>query len=153
MAAMQVAESLPGGQARDVPREPPPEQGSGFRCLSARLCALRPDDSSSARTEIHLLFDQLISENYGEVGGVAPEVGGLLGREDSGHACSLRPHPQRPGLAALAGLSWPLLASLGTASHYLVPGMPAPSNCGSLCPPLSGRPRSAWQTRHLSKRH
>ncbi|KAM8945069.1 HEAT repeat-containing protein 6 isoform 2-T2 [Lycaon pictus] len=74
MAAVQVAGSLPGEPTREVPREPPPpEQSSGFRCLSARLCALRPDDSSSARTEIHLLFDQLISENYSEGGGVAPE--------------------------------------------------------------------------------
>uniref|UniRef100_A0A8C0JS42 HEAT repeat containing 6 n=1 Tax=Canis lupus dingo TaxID=286419 RepID=A0A8C0JS42_CANLU len=70
MAAVQVAGSLPGEPTREVPREsPPPEQSSGFRCLSARLCALRPDDSSSARTEIHLLFDQLISENYSEGGG------------------------------------------------------------------------------------
>ncbi|XP_058416401.1 HEAT repeat-containing protein 6 isoform X2 [Diceros bicornis minor] len=69
MAAVQVAGSLPGGP----PREAPPEQGNGFSCLSARLRALRPDDSSSARTEIHLLFDQLISENYSEGGGVAPE--------------------------------------------------------------------------------
>uniref|UniRef100_A0A8I3RW82 HEAT repeat-containing protein 6 n=1 Tax=Canis lupus familiaris TaxID=9615 RepID=A0A8I3RW82_CANLF len=72
MAAVQVAG--PPGPTREVPREsPPPEQSSGFRCLSARLCALRPDDSSSARTEIHLLFDQLISENYSEGGGVTPE--------------------------------------------------------------------------------
>ncbi|XP_059004351.1 HEAT repeat-containing protein 6 isoform X2 [Mustela lutreola] len=69
MAAVQVA----GSPGREVSREPPPERSSGFRCLSARLCALRPDDSSSARTEIHLLFDQLISENYSEGGGVAPE--------------------------------------------------------------------------------
>ncbi|XP_045841914.1 HEAT repeat-containing protein 6 isoform X1 [Meles meles] len=69
MAAVQVV----GSPGREVPREPPPERSSGFRCLSARLCALRPDDSSSARTEIHLLFDQLISENYSEGGGVPPE--------------------------------------------------------------------------------
>ncbi|XP_004480055.2 HEAT repeat-containing protein 6 [Dasypus novemcinctus] len=78
MAAVQVADSLPCGPQRETPREPPPE-GTGFRRLSARLCALRPDDSSSARTEIHLLFDQLISENYSEHGAVAPEdVSALL---------------------------------------------------------------------------
>lgn len=82
MAAVQVA----GSPGREVPQEPPPERSSGFRCLSARLCALRPDDNSSARTEIHLLFDQLISENYSEGGGVAPEVGGVRGGEDSGRA-------------------------------------------------------------------
>ncbi|XP_032284767.1 HEAT repeat-containing protein 6 isoform X1 [Phoca vitulina] len=69
MAAVQV-----GGSPQNEPaREVPPDQSSAFRCLSARLCALRPDNSSSARTEIHLLFDQLISENYSEGGGVAPE--------------------------------------------------------------------------------
>uniref|UniRef100_A0A7N5JJ54 Uncharacterized protein n=1 Tax=Ailuropoda melanoleuca TaxID=9646 RepID=A0A7N5JJ54_AILME len=71
MAAVQFAGSP------QMPREPPPEQSNGFRCLSARLCALRPDDNNSARTEIHLLFDQLISENYSKGGGVAPEVGGV----------------------------------------------------------------------------
>ncbi|VTJ66103.1 Hypothetical predicted protein [Marmota monax] len=75
MAAVQVAGSPSCGQLREAPREPPPEQDNGFRRLSARLRALRPDDSSSARTEIHLLFDQLISENYSEGGGVAAEVG------------------------------------------------------------------------------
>ncbi|XP_004608914.2 HEAT repeat-containing protein 6 [Sorex araneus] len=74
MAAVQVAGALPGGPLRDTSQEPLAKPGDGFRCLSARLCALRPDDSSSARTEIHLLFDQLISENYSEGGGgVAPE--------------------------------------------------------------------------------
>uniref|UniRef100_A0A8D2B6Q2 HEAT repeat-containing protein 6 n=1 Tax=Sciurus vulgaris TaxID=55149 RepID=A0A8D2B6Q2_SCIVU len=73
MAAVQVAGSLSCGQPREAPRELPPEQDNGFRRLSARLRALRPDDSSSARTEIHLLFDQLISENYSEGGGVAAE--------------------------------------------------------------------------------
>uniref|UniRef100_A0ABI7ZVX3 HEAT repeat-containing protein 6 n=1 Tax=Felis catus TaxID=9685 RepID=A0ABI7ZVX3_FELCA len=105
---MQVAESLPGGQARDVPREPPPEQGSGFRCLSARLCALRPDDSSSARTEIHLLFDQLISENYGEVGGVAPEdVSALLVQ-----ACRLVPLNQNHLVSKVSQLIHHLLNRL-----------------------------------------
>ncbi|XP_055982961.1 HEAT repeat-containing protein 6 [Sorex fumeus] len=74
MAAVQVAGALPGGPLRDTSQELLAKPGDGFRCLSARLCALRPDDSSSARTEIHLLFDQLISENYNEGGGgVAPE--------------------------------------------------------------------------------
>ncbi|XP_036922890.1 HEAT repeat-containing protein 6 [Sturnira hondurensis] len=73
MAAVQVASSLLGGSPREAPRELPRELGAGFRRLSARLCALRPDDSSSYRTEIHLLLDQLISENYSEGGGVAPE--------------------------------------------------------------------------------
>uniref|UniRef100_A0A8C9KH55 HEAT repeat-containing protein 6 n=1 Tax=Panthera tigris altaica TaxID=74533 RepID=A0A8C9KH55_PANTA len=104
MAAMQVAESLPGGQARDVPREPPPEQGSGFRCLSARLCALRPDDSSSARTEIHLLFDQLISENYGEV---APDVSALLVQ-----ACRLVPLNQNHLVSKVSQLIHHLLNRL-----------------------------------------
>nr|XP_004664529.2 HEAT repeat-containing protein 6 [Jaculus jaculus] len=83
MAAVQVAGSLPCGP----PREPPPARHHGFRRLSARLRALRPDDSSSSRTEIHLLFDQLISENYSEGGGVAPEdVSALLVQ-----ACQLVP--------------------------------------------------------------
>ncbi|XP_040496904.1 HEAT repeat-containing protein 6 isoform X2 [Ursus maritimus] len=74
MAAVQFAGSPQSEPALEVPREPPPEQSNGFRCLSARLCALRPEDNNSARTEIHLLFDQLISENYSESGGVAPEA-------------------------------------------------------------------------------
>ncbi|XP_077021230.1 HEAT repeat-containing protein 6 [Tamandua tetradactyla] len=79
MAAVQVADSLQGGPAREAPREPPPEQKTGFRRLSARLCALRADGSNSTRTEIHLLFDQLISENYSEHSCVAPEdVSALL---------------------------------------------------------------------------
>uniref|UniRef100_A0A2I3H381 HEAT repeat-containing protein 6 n=1 Tax=Nomascus leucogenys TaxID=61853 RepID=A0A2I3H381_NOMLE len=79
MAAVQVAGLLPSGQQREAPREAIPERGNGFRRLSARLCALRPDDSSSARTEIHLLFDQLISENYSQGSGVAPQdVSALL---------------------------------------------------------------------------
>uniref|UniRef100_A0ABI7ZUM8 HEAT repeat containing 6 n=2 Tax=Felinae TaxID=338152 RepID=A0ABI7ZUM8_FELCA len=115
MAAMQVAESLPGGQARDVPREPPPEQGSGFRCLSARLCALRPDDSSSARTEIHLLFDQLISENYGEVGGVAPEdVSALLVQ-----ACRLVPLNQNHLVSKVSQLIHHLLNRLQLLQNAL----------------------------------
>lgn len=81
MAAVQVAGSLPSEQPREAPQEAIPERGNAFRRLSARLCALRPDGSSSARTEIHLLFDQLISENYSEGSGVAPEVGGAPGRE------------------------------------------------------------------------
>lgn len=79
MAAVQVAASLSCGQPREAPRELSPEQGDGFRRLSARLRALQPDDSAVSRMEIHLLFDQLISENYSEDGGVAPEVGGAAG--------------------------------------------------------------------------
>lgn len=96
MAAVQFAGSPQSEPALEVPREPPPEQSNGFRCLSARLCALRPEDNNSARTEIHLLFDQLISENYSECGGVAPEVGGARGGEDSRRAYWPRPHPQGP---------------------------------------------------------
>uniref|UniRef100_A0A4X2LJY0 HEAT repeat-containing protein 6 n=1 Tax=Vombatus ursinus TaxID=29139 RepID=A0A4X2LJY0_VOMUR len=73
MAALQVA----GGPVCGA-REPPPGPGSGFRRLSARLASLRPADSSSARTEIHLLFDQLISENYSEGGGGVTDVSALL---------------------------------------------------------------------------
>ncbi|XP_051848421.1 HEAT repeat-containing protein 6 isoform X1 [Antechinus flavipes] len=75
MAAVQVAGAPVCGA-----REPPPGPGSGFRRLSARLGSLRPADSSSARTEIHLLFDQLISENYSEGGGgvTAEDVSALL---------------------------------------------------------------------------
>ncbi|XP_068946066.1 HEAT repeat-containing protein 6 [Petaurus breviceps papuanus] len=75
MAAVQVAGTLVCGA-----REPPPGPGSGFRRLSARLGSLRPADSSSSRTEIHLLFDQLISENYSEGGGgvTAQDVSALL---------------------------------------------------------------------------
>jgi hypothetical protein len=101
MAAVQVAGSLLGGQPPEAPRETPPEQSNGFRRLSARLRALRPDDSSSARTEIHLLFDQLISENYSESGGVAPQVGGGPGEAGS-HACDSEPHPSGTWLLAPA---------------------------------------------------
>ncbi|XP_043859520.1 HEAT repeat-containing protein 6 [Dromiciops gliroides] len=75
MAAVQVAGAPVCGA-----REPPPGPGSGFRRLSARLGSLRPADSNSARTEIHLLFDQLISENYSEGGGgvTAEDVSALL---------------------------------------------------------------------------
>ncbi|XP_036125099.1 HEAT repeat-containing protein 6 isoform X2 [Molossus molossus] len=73
MATVQVACSVLGGPPREAPREPPREQGAGFRRLWARLCALRPDDSSASRTEIHLVLDQLISENYREGCGLAPE--------------------------------------------------------------------------------
>ncbi|XP_066219990.1 HEAT repeat-containing protein 6 [Saccopteryx leptura] len=73
MATVQVASSPLGVPPREAPLELPREQGTGFRRLSAKLCALRPDDSSSSRSEIHLILDQLISENYSEVGGVAPE--------------------------------------------------------------------------------
>ncbi|XP_077601692.1 HEAT repeat-containing protein 6 [Crocuta crocuta] len=108
MAAVQVAGSLPGAQVRDVPQEPPPEQGIGFRCLSARLCALRPDDSSSARTEIHLLFDQLISENYSEGGGVTPEdVSALLVQ-----ACRLVPLNQNHLVSKVSQLIHHLLNRL-----------------------------------------
>lgn len=72
---MQVAASLPCGQPREAPRELSPELDDGFHRLSARLRALQPDDSTVSRMEIHLLFDQLISENYNEGGGVTPEVG------------------------------------------------------------------------------
>ena len=99
MATVQVASSLLGGSPREVPRELPRELGSGFRRLSARLCALRPDDSSASRTEIHLLLDQLISENYSEGGGgggVAPEVGGVSCGGDSRSICGPRPTPQGP---------------------------------------------------------
>lgn len=125
MAAVQVAGSLPGEPTREVPREsPPPEQSSGFRCLSARLCALRPDDSSSARTEIHLLFDQLISENYSEGGGVTPEVGAVPG----GAASSRLPLPSRPSRPSRACCSsrLPLPAFPSSASRYLVLGSFAP---------------------------
>nr|XP_014717737.2 LOW QUALITY PROTEIN: HEAT repeat-containing protein 6 [Equus asinus] len=108
MAAVQVAGSLPGGQPREAPREPLPEQGNGFRCLSARLRALRPDDSSSARTEIHLLFDQLISENYSEGGGVAPEdVSTLLVQ-----ACRLVPPNQNHLVSKVSQLIHHLLNRL-----------------------------------------
>ncbi|ERE68576.1 HEAT repeat-containing protein 6 [Cricetulus griseus] len=80
MAAVQVASSLPCGQPRAAPREQSSED-DGFRRLSARLRALQPDDSTVSRMEIHLLFDQLISENYSEGGGVAPEhLPDLLGK-------------------------------------------------------------------------
>lgn len=92
MATVQVACSPLGGPPREAPRELPREQGAGFRRLSARLRALRPDDSSASRTEIHLLLDQLISENYSAGGGVAPEVGGVpAGRTPGGRRP--RPHP------------------------------------------------------------
>lgn len=96
MAAVQVACSALGGPPREAPREPPREQGAGFRRLWARLCALRPDDSSASRTEIHLVLDQLISENYRE-GGVAPEVGGVPGEGG----------PQMPLLAPAPALRYP----------------------------------------------
>uniref|UniRef100_A0A480PKP6 HEAT repeat-containing protein 6 n=2 Tax=Sus scrofa TaxID=9823 RepID=A0A480PKP6_PIG len=108
MAAVQVAGSLLGGPPRETPREPPLEQGSGFRRLSARLCALRPDDSSSGRTEIHLLFDQLISENYSEGSGVAPEdVSALLVQ-----ACRLVPLNQNHLVSKLCQLIHHLLNTL-----------------------------------------
>ncbi|XP_038615603.1 HEAT repeat-containing protein 6, partial [Tachyglossus aculeatus] len=71
---------------------PPPGSGSGFRRLSARMGALRPADSSAARTELHLLFDELISDNYSEGGGVGggpEEVCALLVQ-----ACQLVPFNQ-----------------------------------------------------------
>ncbi|XP_036691733.1 HEAT repeat-containing protein 6 [Balaenoptera musculus] len=108
MAAAQVVGSLSSGPAQEAQREPPLEQGRGFRCLSARLCALRPDDSSSSRTEIHLLFDQLISENYSEGSGVAPEdVSTLLV-----HACRLVPLNQNHLVSKLSQLIHHLLNTL-----------------------------------------
>ncbi|MXQ84496.1 hypothetical protein E5288_WYG020773 [Bos mutus] len=108
MAAAQVVGSLPGGPPPETPGEPPFEQGRGFRCLSARLCALRPDDSSSGRTEIHLLFDQLISETYSEGCGVAPEdVSTLLVQ-----ACRLVPLNQNHLVSKLSQLIHHLLNTL-----------------------------------------
>ncbi|XP_075417537.1 HEAT repeat-containing protein 6 [Tenrec ecaudatus] len=79
MAAVQLAGSQHGGPSPDAPQEPGPESGPAFPRLWAKLRALRPDDSSAARTEIHLLLDQLISENYHDGGPVAPEdVSALL---------------------------------------------------------------------------
>ncbi|KAM9208553.1 LOW QUALITY PROTEIN: HEAT repeat-containing protein 6-like [Dugong dugon] len=108
MAAMQVAGSLLCRLTREAPREPPPEPGNGFRRLSARLRALRPDDSSFARTEIHLLFDQLISENYSESDGVAPEdVNALLVQ-----ACRLVPLNQNHLVSKVSQLIHHLLNRL-----------------------------------------
>ncbi|XP_073653495.1 HEAT repeat-containing protein 6 isoform X4 [Tursiops truncatus] len=108
MAAAQVAGSLTSGPAKEAQGEPPLEQGHGFRCLSARLCALRPDDSSSSRTELHLLFDQLISENYSEGSGVAPEdVSTLLVQ-----ACQLVPLNQNHLVSKLSQLIHHLLNTL-----------------------------------------
>uniref|UniRef100_A0A2K5KK31 HEAT repeat-containing protein 6 n=1 Tax=Cercocebus atys TaxID=9531 RepID=A0A2K5KK31_CERAT len=108
MAAVQVADSLPSGQPREAPREAIPERGNAFRRLSARLCALRPDESSSARTEIHLLFDQLISENYSEGSGVAPEdVSALLVQ-----ACRLVPLNQNHLVSKVSQLIHHLLNRL-----------------------------------------
>ncbi|XP_062968430.1 HEAT repeat-containing protein 6 [Cynocephalus volans] len=108
MAAGHVSGSLRYGTLKDTPREPPPEQSNGFRRLSARLCALRPDDSSSARTEIHLLFDQLISENYSEGGGVAPEdISALLVQ-----ACRLVPLNQNHLVSKVSQLIHHLLNRL-----------------------------------------
>ena len=112
MAAAQVAGSLSGGPPPETPGEPPFEPGRGFRCLSARLCALRPDDSSSGRTEIHLLFDQLISETYCEGSSVAPEVGPLAWAPPFRDLCL-----------------WPLPA---LASRCLVSGLFAPSDRGTV---------------------
>lgn len=95
MATVQVACSPLGGPPREAPQKLPREPGAGFRRLSARLRALRPDDSSAARTEIHLLLDQLISENYGAGGGVAPEVGGVPAGRAPG-VCGPGPTPRGP---------------------------------------------------------
>lgn len=133
MAAAQVAGSLMCGPAKEAQGEPPLEQGRGFRCLSARLCALRPDDSSSSRTEIHLLFDQLISENYSEGSGVAPEVGPLA--------------PAPP----FGDLSWWLPSASLAFSHPHF----AVFSCRLVCslrpwhifrPPFLEEPCRAWQT-------
>ncbi|XP_042549416.1 HEAT repeat-containing protein 6 isoform X2 [Dipodomys spectabilis] len=109
MAAVQVAGSLPCGQPPPLsPREPPADQISGFRRLASRLRALRPDDSSSARTEIHLLFDQLISENYSESSGVDPEdVTALLVQ-----ACRLVPLNQNHLVSKVSQLIHHLLNTL-----------------------------------------
>ncbi|KAF6298673.1 HEAT repeat containing 6 [Rhinolophus ferrumequinum] len=108
MATVQAVGSLLGGPPRELPLELPGEQGRGFRRLSARLCALRPDDSSSARTEIHLLLDQLISENYSEGGGVAPEdVSTLLVQ-----ACRLVPVNQNHLVSKVSQLIHHLLNTL-----------------------------------------
>uniref|UniRef100_A0A8I5TRE9 Uncharacterized protein n=1 Tax=Pongo abelii TaxID=9601 RepID=A0A8I5TRE9_PONAB len=107
MAAVQVACSLPFGQPPEGPREAIPERGNGFRRLSARLCALRPDDSSSASTEIHLLFDQLISENYSEGSGVAPEDVSVLVQ-----ACRLVPLNQNHLVSKVSQLIHHLLNRL-----------------------------------------
>ncbi|XP_023646732.2 HEAT repeat-containing protein 6 [Paramormyrops kingsleyae] len=48
----------------ELDRAPPGGSGLQFaRCFS-KLCSLRPSDSDSLKTELNLLFDQLISENY-----------------------------------------------------------------------------------------
>ncbi|XP_005349404.1 HEAT repeat-containing protein 6 [Microtus ochrogaster] len=108
MAAVQVASSLPCGQPRGTPRELSPEQDDGFRRLSARLRALQPDDSTVSRMEIHLLFDQLISENYSEGGGVAPEdVSAVLVR-----ACQLVPLSQNHLVSKVSQLIHHLLYRL-----------------------------------------
>uniref|UniRef100_A0A2K5ELQ2 HEAT repeat-containing protein 6 n=1 Tax=Aotus nancymaae TaxID=37293 RepID=A0A2K5ELQ2_AOTNA len=108
MAAVQVAGSVPCRQLREAPQEATPERDNGFRRLSARLCALRPDDSSSARTEIHLLFDQLISENYTEGSCVAPEdVSALLVQ-----ACQLVPLNQNHLVSKVSQLIHHLLNRL-----------------------------------------
>ncbi|KAM4844448.1 HEAT repeat-containing protein 6 [Thomomys bottae] len=109
MAAVQVAGSLPCGQQPPLsPLEPPAEPSSGFRRLAARLRALRPDDSSSARTEIHLLFDQLISENYSEGVGVDPlDVSALLVQ-----ACRLVPLNQNHLVSKVSQLIHHLLNTL-----------------------------------------
>ncbi|KAK1331093.1 hypothetical protein QTO34_009041 [Cnephaeus nilssonii] len=108
MATVQVACSPLGGPPREAPRELPREQGAGFRRLSARLRALRPDDSSASRTEIHLLLDQLISENYSAGGGVAPEdVSTLLVQ-----ACRLVPLNQNHLVSKVSQLTHHLLNTL-----------------------------------------
>ncbi|XP_023588604.1 HEAT repeat-containing protein 6, partial [Trichechus manatus latirostris] len=116
MAAVQVAGSLLCRPTREAPREPPPEPGNGFRRLSARLRALRPDDSSFARTEIHLLFDQLISENYSESDGVAPEdVNALLVQ-----ACRLVPLSQNHLVSKVSQLIHHLLNRLQVIIYVIL---------------------------------
>ncbi|XP_068011058.1 HEAT repeat-containing protein 6 [Melanerpes formicivorus] len=63
--------------AAAAPQEPEP--GASFRRYLARLGALRPQpgverpDGDRRRTELHLLFDQLISESCGPAAGPSPQ--------------------------------------------------------------------------------
>ena len=42
----------------------PSNSGVQFSRCYSKLCSLRPSDNASFKTELNLLFDQLISENY-----------------------------------------------------------------------------------------